>query len=179
MAQRQGGPQPTWIQYEFDKVYKLDRLLVWNSNQTLESLLGFGVKNVVVAYSADGEVWTRLGDFEFAQAPGVATYTPDAAVDFGGAVAKYVKLTISSNWGGLVAQYGLSEVRFLYIPVQPREPMPASGAAGRGDRRRSDLAGRSRGRLAQGLLRHGSAGGRPTGPHRSQPSPTTASIRAL
>jgi hypothetical protein len=124
-----GGTQPTWIQYEFDKSYKLDRLLVWNSNQSLESLLGFGVKDVIVAYSADGEVWTRLGDFRFSQAPGTSTYTPDTPVDFGGAVAKFVKLTISSNWGGLIAQYGLSEVRFSYVPVQAREPQPANTAA--------------------------------------------------
>ena len=49
-----GGPQPTWIQYEFDGVYKLDRLLVWNSNQVLESVLGFGAKSVTVEYSTDG-----------------------------------------------------------------------------------------------------------------------------
>jgi len=125
-----GGTQPTWIQFEFDKEYKLDKLQVWNSNQALESLLGFGVKDVIVSYSADGEVWTRLGDFQFPQAPGTPTYTPDTPVDFGGVAARFVKLTISSNWGGLIAQYGLSEVRFLYTPAQPREPMPADGATG-------------------------------------------------
>jgi len=123
-----GAPQPAWIQYEFDKIYKLDRLLVWNSNQGLESILGFGAKDVTVTYSADGEVWTQLGDFQFPRAPGLPTYTPDAPVDFGGAVARFVKLTISSNWGGLVAQYGLGEVRFQYVPVQAREPSPASAA---------------------------------------------------
>jgi len=43
-------------------------------------------------------------------------------------VTKYVKITVNSNWGGLLQQYGLSEVRFLYIPVWAREPNPASGA---------------------------------------------------
>jgi hypothetical protein len=46
----------------------------------------------------------------------------------GGAVAKYVKLTATSNWGGTLPQYGLSEVRFFYIPVSAREPSPDSGA---------------------------------------------------
>ena len=31
-----GGPQPAWIQFEFDRVYALREMLVWNSNQTLE-----------------------------------------------------------------------------------------------------------------------------------------------
>ncbi len=122
-----GGPQPTWIQYEFDKAYKLDRLVVWNSNQTLESILGLGARSVTVEYSADGITWTALGDFEFARAPGQATYAADIAVDFADAVARYVKLTINSNWGELLAQYGLSELRFFYTPVVAREPMPVSG----------------------------------------------------
>ena len=45
-------------------------------------------------------------------------------------MAQYVKLTIKSNWGGVLPQYGLSEVRFFYVPVLAREPNPASGATG-------------------------------------------------
>ncbi len=121
-----GGPQPTWIQYAFDKAYKLDKMRVWNSNQLLESLLGFGAKNVLVEYSTDATTWKTVGEFEFAQAP-ATPYASDIIVDFGGAMAKYVKLTINSNWGGILPQYGLSEVRFLYIPIWAREPNPASG----------------------------------------------------
>jgi hypothetical protein len=43
--------------------------------------------------------------------------------------AKYVKLTATSNWGGVLPQFGLSEVRFFYIPVSARKPSPDSGAA--------------------------------------------------
>jgi hypothetical protein len=120
-----GGPDPAWIQYAFDKAYKLDKMRVWNSNQVLESILGFGSRNVLVEYSLDATTWTALGEFEFAQAPAVP-YASDIVVDFGGKVAQYVKLTIKSNWGGLLPQYGLSEVRFLYIPVWAREPNPVS-----------------------------------------------------
>ncbi|MHC4511262.1 MAG: hypothetical protein ACYTAO_20325, partial [Planctomycetota bacterium] len=35
----------------------------------------------------------------------------------------------TSNWGGLLPQYGLSEVRFFSIPVIAREPSPDSEAA--------------------------------------------------
>ena len=122
--------QAAWIQYAFDKVYKLDRMLVWNSNQVIEAMIGFGAKDVKVEYSTDGTTWTALGDFVFAQASGAATYTSNTTVDFAGAAAKYVKLTIGSNWGGVVKQYGLSEVRFLQIPVVAAYPSPAAGAAG-------------------------------------------------
>ena len=121
------GPQPTWIQFAFDKVYKLDKVLVWNSNQAMESAFGFGAKDVLVEYSTDGITWAKLGDVQLEQAPGDAGYTP-AAVNLAGTVAQYIKMTINSNWGGLLPQYGLSEVRFYYIPVWAREPKPAVGA---------------------------------------------------
>jgi hypothetical protein len=66
---------------------------------------------------------------EFARAPGTAGYAHDT-VDFGGAAAKYVRLTATSNWGGIMPQYGLSEVRFLHIPVNATKPYPDSGATG-------------------------------------------------
>jgi hypothetical protein len=124
------GPQPTWIQYEFDRTYILLEMWVWNSNQILESLFGLGAKDVTVEYSEDGVSWTSLGDVEFAQATGSADYTHDTTVDMASAMAKYVRLTTNSNWGGLLPQYSLSEVRFFYIPVQAREPKPISGGKG-------------------------------------------------
>ena len=63
---------------------------------------------------------------QFARASGLAGYTHNTTISFGGAVAKYVRITAGSNWGNLVKQYSLSEVRFFYVPVQ-REPKPASG----------------------------------------------------
>ena len=123
------GPQPTWIQYAFDKSYKLNEMLIWNSNQALESMFGLGAKDVTVEYSLDGDSWTTFGDLEFPQATGEDTYTP-ATIGLGNIMAKYVKLTINSNWGDIFVQYGLSEVRFLAIPVSAREPKPADGETG-------------------------------------------------
>jgi len=40
-----------------------------------------------------------------------------------------VRLTINSNWGGILKQYGLSEVRFFSVPVFAREPSPIPGAS--------------------------------------------------
>jgi len=125
------APQPNWIQYEFDKVYKLHQMPVWNYNMALELSFGLGVKDATVQYSLDGADWSTLGTtHEFAQAPGAVGYAADTTIDFAGAAAKYVKITASSNWSGIVTQYGLSEVRFLYVPLRAREPDPDSGAAG-------------------------------------------------
>ncbi|MHC4487177.1 MAG: LamG domain-containing protein, partial [Planctomycetota bacterium] len=116
-------PLGAWIQYEFNKVYKLHQMWVWNSNQTVEPLLGFGLKDVT------GTDYTTLGTtHEFARAPGMPGYAHNTTIDFGSAGAKYVRLTANSNWGGLMPQYGLSEVRFLHIPVNARKPYPDSGA---------------------------------------------------
>jgi len=122
-------PNGAWIEYELDKVYKLHEMWVWNSNQVMESFLGFGLKDVTVEYSTNGTDYTTLGTtHEFVRAPGAPDYAHNTTVDFGGATAKYVRLTANSNWGGIMSQYGLSEVRFLYIPVRAREPQPESGA---------------------------------------------------
>jgi hypothetical protein len=123
------GVQPTWIQYEFDKVHKVYQMWVWNSNNSLEPVIGFGIRDVTIEYSVNGTDYTTLGTtHEFAQAPGTPDYAHNTTVDFSGVAAKYIRLTANSNWGGILSQYGLSEVRFFYIPVWAREPDPDSGA---------------------------------------------------
>jgi hypothetical protein len=126
-----GGAKPNWIQYQFDKVYMLYDLKVWNSNQLIETFLGFGAKGVTIEYSADGTTWTALANVpEFAKATGMPGYAANTTVSFGGVMAQYVKLTIDSNWGGMAPQTGLSEVRFSYVPVQAFAPQPATAATG-------------------------------------------------
>jgi hypothetical protein len=117
-----------WIQYEFTQALKLDEMWVWNSNQIIEAFVGLGAKDVVIETSLDGAAWTALEDAtQFAQAPGTASYTANTIVDFAGTLAKFVRITINAGYG-MMPQYGLSEVRFFSIPVQAREPQPASGA---------------------------------------------------
>jgi len=122
-----GGPQPNWIQYEFEGVYALHEKWVWNYNLVAEPALGFGFRNVTVQYSVNGTNWTTLGDKEFARATGQDGYGHNTTVSFGGAAAKYVRLTAKSNWSGAAAPCGLSEVRFFYIPLYASQPTPASG----------------------------------------------------
>ena len=125
-----GQEPPVWIQYEFDIVYKLDQMWVWNSNNDLESFLGWGVRTATIEYSTDGATWTALADVpEFTQAPGLDDYTHNTTVDFNGIGAKFVRITCTSTWGG-GNQCSLSEVRFSYIPVTAYDPYPANAAAG-------------------------------------------------
>ncbi len=125
------GQSPIWIQYEFDRVYKLYQLWVWNSNQASEVDIGFGAKDVKVETSTDGTTWTALADVpEFVQATGEPNYVHNTTVDFKGVQAKYVKLTINANWADGTKQAGLAEVRFFYVPVKAFGPVPALAAAG-------------------------------------------------
>ncbi|MDY0356901.1 MAG: LamG-like jellyroll fold domain-containing protein [Sedimentisphaerales bacterium] len=120
------GQEGVSIQYEFDRVYKLHEMLVWNYNEQFELVLGFGIKDVTVEYSQDGTDWVMLGEMELARGTARATYTANTTVDMQGVAARFVRLTVNSGWGGL-GQYGLSEVRFLHIPANPRDPQPAHG----------------------------------------------------
>ena len=124
-----GFPLPAWIQYEFTQAYKVRQMRVWNSNQKVETFLGFGAKSVLIEYSLDGTTWTTLKTEEFPRAAG-ADGDAGFTVDMGDALAKFVRLTIQSNWGGFLPQSGLSEVQFSYIPVQAFAPQPAAAAMG-------------------------------------------------
>ncbi len=116
-----------WIEYEFDRVYSLHELWVWNYNVQFEIVLGYGLKDVTIEYSADGEDWTPFGQVQFAQAPARTGYAHNTAVDLEGIAARFVRLNVDSGWG-MLGYYGLSEVRFLYTPAFAREPQPADGA---------------------------------------------------
>jgi hypothetical protein len=117
------------LEYTFDKAYKLDQMLVWNSNQMIESFIGLGAKDVIVETSLDGVEWAVLeGATLFNQAPGNETYEANTIIDLAGTLAQYAKITVNAGWG-MLPQYGLSEVRFLYVPTFASEPEPADGSA--------------------------------------------------
>ncbi|MHC4328253.1 MAG: discoidin domain-containing protein [Planctomycetota bacterium] len=122
--------QPTWIQFEFDRIYLLHEMWVWNSNTMLEADIGYGFKDVTIEYSLDDVEYAMLGTtHEFARAPGAEGYAHNTAIDFGGVQAKYVKLTVNANWAPFpFPQFGLSEVRLLHIPMRARKPQPDAGA---------------------------------------------------
>jgi len=120
--------QTQYIEFEFDRVYKLHEVIIWNHNLSFEFLLGVGLQEVTVEYSTDGVDWMSLGDVVLEQASGGPDYT-GSAMELGGIPAKFVRATVKSTYG-TSDQMGLSEVRFLYIPAHPRNPEPADGATG-------------------------------------------------
>jgi len=124
------GDTNPWIMFAFDKPFKLHEMLIWNHNSEVEGDIGVGIREAAVEYSVNGSEWTAVDTVEFAQATGQVDYAANTTVTFDGAVIQYVKVTPISNWGGVVTQYGLSEVRFLYIPMRAREPSPVSRATG-------------------------------------------------
>jgi len=114
-------PGMAWIKYDLDQAYKLSEMMVWNHNGGSEQIVGFGIKEAAIEYSADGNDFTLLGTVELARAA-------QTMVDLQGVVAKSIRITAQSKWGDFYSQYGLSEVSFLYIPVWATEPSPDSGA---------------------------------------------------
>ncbi|MCF7975591.1 MAG: discoidin domain-containing protein [Phycisphaerae bacterium] len=119
-----------WLMFEFDKVQKLDKLLIWNSNTTSEGFIGWGIKDVTIEFSVDGTDWAPLeASPQIDKAPGLATYSEPQAIDLGLAVAKYVRINILGNWGGLLPQYGVAEVQFYGLPVCVRSPEPVSDSS--------------------------------------------------
>ena len=119
----------TWIRYDFDKPYKLHQMLVWNYNGS-GSRKEYGFQKVTIEHSLDGVNWTALDNVPvFKRSPGWSSYASDIVVDFNDLMTKQVRITALSNWGGITKnQYGLSEVRFLVLPLFPREMSPADGS---------------------------------------------------
>jgi len=111
------GINGEWIRYEFDQVYTLTNMWVWNYNQDVtgqgDLRTNRGFNSCTIEYSTNGSDWTQLGGTQtFAEADGSDTYAHNTEVNFGNVDAKYVRLTCISNHGGTSA--GLSEVRFYY-----------------------------------------------------------------
>ena len=62
------------------------------------------------------EIALSISNRRVRPAPGAPSYAANTTVSLGGTEARYVKLTITANWGGLHPQTGLAEVRFFYVP---------------------------------------------------------------
>ncbi len=121
---------PVWIQFDFDRAYKMHEMHLWNYNGEYEFFLGLGPNEVTIEYTADANEWIVLGDYELARAPGQGDYT-GFTFDLAGIPVQAIRINIHSNRSTAkppTLRYGLSEVQFYYIPAHAREPQPASGA---------------------------------------------------
>lgn len=100
-------PVSHFIMYDFGKVYKLGQMTIWNSNDP--SHLDYGMRDVAIDYSADGETWYTAGDFVFGQASGLSTYEGEEGPYLNDIEGRYLLITALTNYGGTC--YGLSEMR--------------------------------------------------------------------
>ena len=115
------------LDFAFDRIYKLAEIWVWNFNHEFEQFLKFSVKDITVEYAVEPNEWMTLGDFTLTQGVGSAA-TIAQALDAQDIAARYVRLTVKSNYGG--TGVGLAEIQFRYIPTFAREPEPPIGAEG-------------------------------------------------
>jgi hypothetical protein len=123
---------PATIAFEFDRVYKLQQMKVWNHNTTNEPAFGLGAKEVTIEIAdSNSGPWTLLADVTLNKAPGLPDTPATDTIPMNGVMASNVRLTIHSNHGTVVSMpaAGLAEVQFFYIPVAPRELEPADGTA--------------------------------------------------
>ena len=76
------------FEYRFDRVYRLSKIWLWNGNQSWSDLYNRGLRNVIIQYSADTNVWSTLGTYEIPRCPGTPNEPYTLEVDFAGALAQ-------------------------------------------------------------------------------------------
>jgi len=119
-----------WVKYEFDQVYTLTKLRIWNHtiewNWTSWSFK-FGAKDIILGTSVDGTNWTETSITGLNNGTGKGwnigyageeAYTDE--VTFDAVQAKYVAITITDNYataGETWARSSLAEVQFIPEPA--------------------------------------------------------------
>jgi hypothetical protein len=100
--------QSHFIMYDYGRLYQLGQMKIWNSNDPAH--LDWGMKDVVIDYSDDGENWTEAGIFSFPQANGLSTYEGADGPDLNGIEARYLLITGINNYGNNDC-FGLGEIK--------------------------------------------------------------------
>ncbi len=100
-------PSGHFIMYDFGKVFMLGQMQLWNTNDPAR--LDWGMRDVAIDVSLDGENWMHAGDFTIPQANGLSTYEGDAGPFLNQIEARYLLITGLNNYGGEC--FGLSEMR--------------------------------------------------------------------
>jgi hypothetical protein len=131
-GQSQASPVPdissddfsAWVCLEFDRVYSLGMMWVWNLNQW-PIMADRCIRDVWIDYSQDGVVWSRLMNgtkdyFTLNQSPSNGPLEHTDEIDFNGADAKYICITAKSFPDGTYGSStycGLSEILVGTAPV--------------------------------------------------------------
>ena len=104
-----------WIQFQFSEPVALDRMLVWNWNNTGSGGAEYEMQQARICYSMDGVVWTTLADpAYFTMSLGASCYEAVDQFSFGGVQAQYVRLDNLRNFKSDNSDgVGLSKVWFF------------------------------------------------------------------
>lgn len=97
-----------WILYDLGFTYSITTTHFWNYNVNGQS--GYGMKDIYIDYSLNGNNWNNAANFQLSQANANNNYLGEIGPDLGGINARYILITAANNWGGSCT--GLSEVRF-------------------------------------------------------------------
>ncbi len=118
------------ITFDLGSVRSIDRMKIWNYNETLEGrpeLLGRGVSSANILVAGEDQVFTTLiSEQDFDVAPGDATIDFGQIVDLMDVQARYVRFEILGNHDGDNDFVGLSEVRF-FGPTTPNGDFNGDG----------------------------------------------------
>ncbi|MBK8955163.1 MAG: hypothetical protein IPM34_06355 [Saprospiraceae bacterium] len=107
-------PESHWILFDLNKLYRIDRMKIWNLNDP--DRLSWGMQEIAIDYSEDSLLWNHAGQFVLDQASGNNRYEGMPWTDLTIPKARFVLITAISNFGGNCA--GLSEVFFSAEKVQ-------------------------------------------------------------
>lgn len=97
-----------WIMYEFESLYKIDAIKLWNYNDPAH--LDWGAAELSIDYSEDGITWTFGQNINLLKATGLNDYEGMSWMDINLPRAKYVLITVLNNFKGNCA--GFAEIRF-------------------------------------------------------------------
>lgn len=108
-----------WIMYDLGEQHELHDLTIWNYNHIEE--LSRGVEQLKVSLSIDGLDFIEIATVGIPMADGSSTYEGYEALDFNGAVGRYILLTAMSNYGANCT--GIAEMRVMLtsnntVPVE-------------------------------------------------------------
>ena len=96
-----------WIMFDYGAVYALGAAHIWNVNDP--DRLSWGMQDVVIDVSVDGENWVVAGEFTFDIATGQSIYEGFEGPDFENIEARFLLITARTNFGG--ACFGLGEIQ--------------------------------------------------------------------
>ena len=96
-----------WIMYDIGVVDTLYQVHIWNYNHWENT--NYGISQLSISLSIDGETWITVDTFSIDESPGSAYYEGQLIANIGGREARYILFSALDNYGGDC--YALSEIK--------------------------------------------------------------------